>query len=465
MNRHISRTVLLVLSSRGLTRLLSCLALAALLAGPGLSRPAAPVAGASHGGPRGGQGIQGGWAVDDSGNATFYHSLTSQYGYMHDAGAGWVRINFRLGACFQDWTSTRGNCRRDKTALQVYTEVVQQAQSGGLKVMGLLSNESWKGSQTQWTAGNAETRGGTGDNRYVKDFAEKGAGVLAKHFNGQSGRPLIAEWQVWNEPNAWTYRDATGNPAGGTFIYPSNFAWLLKRSHVTIKASGATPAQTVIAGGIFGHDIGGATMTVVEDGTRRRVTKFGTLAGTSLARPVVVPQPAGKPPAPETAQTCTSSMPSGADYLCQTYDMGIRKAGWQAGAYPLDHVGQHLYVNPGAETTSAKLDSYLQELRNAYAAFEGTDTGKRTHLTEFGWETRPGYATTYVQAKNLETAYTTFRNTTYVGRAYWFSVQDIPEGDIYYGLVDGDGEQKCGTQAGQTKCALTSYQSHATYSK
>ena len=30
----------------------------------------------------------------------------------------------------------------------------------------------------------------------------------------------------------------------------------------------------------------------------------------------------------------------------------------------------------------------------------------------------------------------------YVGRAFWFNVQDIPEANLFYGLVDGDGTAK-----------------------
>ena len=64
---------------------------------------------------RGTQGIQGGWAVDDEGNTQFEGSTSATLPLMREAGAGWVRINFRLGACFRDWTmmpwSTRPRSR------------------------------------------------------------------------------------------------------------------------------------------------------------------------------------------------------------------------------------------------------------------------------------------------------------------------------------------------------------------
>jgi hypothetical protein len=215
---------------------------------------------------QGGQGLQGGWAVDDSGQVVFLHGLLLQYSMIRRAEAGWVRINFRLGRCFSDWTSVGCN---GKTALQVYDQVVQEALDNGFRVLGLLSNESWNGGQPQWTAGNAEVAGGTGDNPYIGAFAEN-AGALARRFKDKVG-----SWEVWNEPNAWTYRDPRGNPAGGTFIYPSNFAWLLKRSHAAIKS--AQPSASVVAGAMFGHDLYGAVMTVVEDGVPRQVIKQGTL--------------------------------------------------------------------------------------------------------------------------------------------------------------------------------------------
>lgn len=446
--------------SRYRGRSLAAILLAVLLSLPG----PAPLAQASHGPAKGSQGLHGGWAVDDGGNVDFYHSLSSQYGTMHTAGAGWVRVNFRLGACFEDWA--RPGCN-GKTAVQVYAEVVARAQANGLLVLGLLSNESWKGSQFQWTANNAETTRGSGDNAYVLGFAEQAAGVLADHFKGK-----IAQWEVWNEPNAWTYLDASGTPRGGTFVYPSNFAWLLKRSYERIKSS--DPTATVISGGLFGHDIGGAAMMVQDDGVHRRVTKWGVLAGTSLARPAgtsLAPAapaaPAGREQLPEMVErqavTCSSKVPSGADYLCATYDMGIRRAGWKAGFYPLDYVGQHLYIDQGATTSSAKLTTYLADVRNAYGAYEGT--GKQTHLTEFGWETRTGVLPPHVQAQNLETAFQTFKNTSYVGRAYWFMAQDIPEGNLYFGLVASGGENKCSPAAGAMKCTLEAYQKAATYTR
>ena len=48
---------------------------------------------------------QSGWAIDNTGKIGFRHSLSSQFVLMQSAGAGWVRVNFRLGGCFKTWTT------------------------------------------------------------------------------------------------------------------------------------------------------------------------------------------------------------------------------------------------------------------------------------------------------------------------------------------------------------------------
>jgi hypothetical protein len=215
-------------------------------------------------------------------------------------------------------------------------------------------------------------------------------------------------------------------------MYPSNFAWLLKRSYAAIKAVQPGSTSTVVSGGLFGHDVGGATVTIVApSGTRQTITKNGAVTKTD---------PAGVAAAP----TCVSNVPSGADYLCNSYRMGQQKAGWKSGAFPLDAIGQHLYIDQGGLTSASKITTYLQDVRSAYAAFEGTATVKRTQVTEFGWVADPRNTATYPtaadnQAKNVQTAYGTFRSTGFVSRADYFAAQDVPEGNVFYGLVQGDG--------------------------
>ena len=371
---------------------------------------------------QGDHGLQGGWAIDDAGNTDFVHGVRRQLPMMRDAGAGWARINFRLGGCFSDWTRIGCNGR---TALDTYDAVVNAALANNLRVLGLLSNESWPGSQGDWTANNAEVAGGSGDNAYVRAFANGAAGVLAAHFAGR-----VSQWEVWNEPNAWTSLDGQGNPTGGSYLWPSNFAWLLARSYAVIKA--ARPDAVVVSGGVLGHDIGGVSTVRYVNGVPTRVTLRGERRG---ARPAV------RIADGELASSaCREAVTSGAVYLCDTYLMGIARAGWRSSAYPLDAVGQHVYVDQGGTTSQAKLVTYFQDVRDAYARFEGGTTGKPIQVTEIGWTT--SFVSPAVQAGNVAITYDAVRAASYVARGYWFAVQDVPEAGLYYGLVTGDGGTK-----------------------
>jgi hypothetical protein len=379
---------------------------------------AAPAAHAWPG--QGRHGLQGGWAVDDIGHINFIHSLSLQYGFIHQAGAGWVRINFRLGACYSDWTSPSDICpgADAPTALGIYDQVVDKALANNLQVLGLISNESWRGSQAEWMHGNFETHGGNGDNAYIRSFARDAAGVLAEHF-----RDRVSVWEVWNEPNAWTEHPREGVFQGGSFVYPSNFAWILKRSYAEIKRHQPGTSSTVISGGLFGHDMSEGAPPV------------SGIKGASLitGRPI----------------TCANSVASGADYLCLTYAAGIEHAGWQAGQYPLDRIGQHLYIDQGNLSSPARIAQYVDDVRAAYRTYEGTDTPKSIEMTEIGWVADPNApdydAQLERQAANLKIAYDAFSNMPHVSRAYWFSIQDIPEAQLFVGQIDGGNSYSLGT--------------------
>jgi hypothetical protein len=120
--------------------------------------------------------------------------------------------------------------------------------------------------------------------------------------------------------------------------------------------------------------------------------------------------------------------------------MGRGVAGWQSGAYPLDALGLHLYIDQNRTTSRGNLQAYLQDVRAVYLAFEGGGTGKRIEVTEAGWTNV--FVDANVQAANVQTLYATLRSTSYVDRGYWFNVQDIPEAGLYYGLTDTDRRPK-----------------------
>ncbi len=395
---------------------------------------------------QGNQGIQGGWPVDNEGRVMFEKSVVATLPLMQEAGAGWVRINFRLGACFANWTS--GGCN-GKTALATYDQVVDAARAYGLQVLGVLSNEAWVDSQAQWVANNAEQAGGNGDNDYLRAFSRQAALPLAQHFHGR-----VVAWEVWNEPNAWEYSDGQGGYWGGTFIYPSNFAWLLRHVYEDAHQAGLGDVQ-FISGGLFGHDIGGLVVPVRTATGVRFVRKQGTYR----PREPLPLAPGEAPAAPGAAAAPAGE--SGADYLRATYYQGRLRAGWEQlkaahQSYPLDGIGQHLYIDQGRLTTHENVRLYVDHVRNAYAAYEGASTPKRIHMTEFGWET--SHVSEAVQAANVKTAYEAFRLSGYVIRAYLNAIMDVPEAGLYYGLTYLDG-------AGNVvkKLSFAAYQEAATY--
>jgi hypothetical protein len=367
---------------------------------------------------QGNQGLQDGWAVGDQGQIAGGQLLADELVLIQQAGAGWVRVNFRLGQCFVDWTSTGCN---GQSAMQTYDQVLAAVQTRNLKLLGLLSSEAWHGQQSDWSANNAEnSAGANGSNAYIQAFAQNAAAVLAAHYDGVHG-PLVGQWEVWNEPNAWFSNPSPGVYTGSSFMYPSNFAQLLVQTNAAIKR--ANPNAIVISGGVLGLDPGGT-----HKGARNG---YKAKSGGAM---------------------CSSSVASGADYLCATYSFGWQHASWSKGAAPSDAVGQHLYIAQASTTTSNSVQKYMNDLRKAYVNFGGDPSTKQTHVTEFGWST--GSVSQAVQAQNLQTAYQVFRGTSYVARAYWYRTQDLGVAGDYYGLADPNGIPKL---------SLSAYQQYATF--
>jgi hypothetical protein len=340
-----------------------------------------------------------GWAIDDHANVDFAFSTLKSFSFMQEAGAGWVRIGFRLGNYYQDWVTPGVN---GLTALQRYDVVVDAALSAGLKVLGLIGNETWPGNQSQWTQNNAEhNETGDGDNVYLLELSQA-ACTLIEYFTFR-----IDTWEIWNEPNAWTDPPSNGVYSGGSFIYPSNFAQLLH--HIYNDAYNPDLGDlTIVSGGLFGHDIGG---------------QFST----------------------------------GAEYLASTYNTGIAHANWNAdlnlwGNYPFDAIGYHLYINQGGPTSASKIRSYFDAIMNVSMENENGDMPKPMVVTEVGWTTKS--VSQAVQAANVQTLYETVRDTPYVTNCFWFTVQDNAGAGKEYGLVDASGNPKS---------ALASYQQYANF--
>lgn len=340
-------------------------------------------------------GLDEGWALYQNGTPLV---SPTQIAITNQAGARYVRINFRLGSA-STWTPA---------LLSAYDQVVNNYLSSGIQVLGLVNQEATHGSnQAAWTANNNEYDGGNGDNAFISGAYVGALRQLVAHFHDR-----VMLWELWNEPNACTTGCGTSNP-GGSFIFPSNFAALLADCYGAIKSY--YPDVTLISGGIF--SLGSSP----------------TLSNT------------------------------GAAYLSNTFTMGTRITGtWQSfmiggGAfpYPLDGIGQHLYVNQGGQTYQGTIASYYTWLHQAPLPFVTPQPDSRslpaTYMTEGAWSTKS--VSQGIQAQNLDVLFQTTKSMGFVPLAIWFELKDNPPGNQYFGLID---------QYGNYKLSYSHYQAQAT---
>ncbi len=323
------------------------------------------------------------------------HSLVTaeQVVSTTQAGARYVRVNFRLGAA-ADWS--------DPALLAAYDTVVNTYLAAGVGVLGLVTAEATHSTQADWTANNAEHAGGAGDNAFLRTTFVQGALTpLLTHFHDR-----VKTWELWNEPNSYSVCTSTGC-SGNSYIYPSNLAALLADAYTAIKdpAPGLGLSDvTLISGGVLGHSNGGVL-------------------------------------------TATNA---GADYLASAISVGSTMGPWMVfmgshgGRYPLDGVGQHLYIDQNLLTTVTDLGAYYGWVRGVGAA----GAAGPTYLTEGAWSTASGGVAQSTQAQNVHLLLEAARRTGYVAQATWFQLQDQPAANLYFGLLGADG---------QPKPAMTSY--------
>jgi hypothetical protein len=326
-------------------------------------------------------GADNGWAVDHDSGALLLSATVAQQ--MSAGETGWIRIEMFLVSGHTNW---------DSTVLGYYDKAVNNARAAGLQVLLLIDGGSWPGGQTAWTNNNGENiPGGNGDNPYVGGFATNAVWPIVQHFHDR-----VKVYEVWNEPNCWNSNPAPGVYTGCTFMYPSNFGWLLARSWEAVHVTHQVNDVTLFSGGVFGHNISGIT----------------------------------------------SYANAGAQYIDDTYSTGTNtqrggsftysKTNYHA--YPLDGIGQHLYLSQGGLVASNTFRQYLDWVRSAYTKYEGVTTPKKTFITEFGWTTTS--VSQAVQDTNLVTAFAALNSASYVQMAIWFQWADNPAGAMYYGVTN-----------------------------
>lgn len=350
-------------------------------------------------------GLQPGWVIDDSApnNGLLFTDASARR--LTEAGAGWMRLNFRLA----------GHASWDATLLGRYDIVVDTARRHGIQIVALVGHEARHGSQADWQANARETGGGSpsadGSNAYMAGLSETAVQLMARY------RGRIRHWELWNEPNAWTVSYGVGGP----FIYPSNFAAYVGHTYSRAREEGISPDVQILTGGIFAHDIGGRDRAHATAG----------------------------------------------DYLPATYRMGRRlgehlaaRPAWNwseilehHGTYPVDALGYHFYLDSGANsgiTDTTSIGQYLDWFRDSYrsTAAEGSGSEKPVFITEFGFQTWPDNdpsaraKTLANQATSMTRAMAQIKARPWVQTAIAFQELDNPAASLYYGMYTTEGTAK-----------------------
>lgn len=322
-------------------------------------------------------GMQDGWAVGDQDEVILSPAMARA---MRDCGSKWVRLHFRL---------TSKHHTFDAELLRLYGESVRNCRDAGMEVLGLFTYESVPGRQEDWIANSFERHKGTGDNAYVRKFAES-FGKVAGAF------PQVAAWEIWNEPNCWTTAEPSdlAKMPGGYYLYPSNFAWMMRRCFEVARALPHRPK--VVSGGLLG----------MENSTDPRIG-------------------------------------SGAAYLAATFAMGRRFASWDStrarfGAFPADGWGLHLYLAPGSVGSVELFSRFYQAFIDETDRLEGAGRRAPIWMTEVGWNTAPGGLSEADQASNAARILQVLASNSRSGPLTWFKLRDEPAPQLWFGVLRED---------------------------
>ena len=330
-----------------------------------------------------------GWTIDNSGNLLLTATKCSQ---LVANGVGWQRIGMRL---------IPGHTNMDSTMLAYYDNVINTARAAGIQVLILVNNESYTGSQSAWNANNHENTGGNGDNPYIDGWITYSVVPVLQHFHDR-----VKVFEIWNEPSTWNTHSGS-TYSGASFVYPSCYSWMLTKAWEEAHETLGYSDVSIVSGGIFGT------------------------TDLSPSDPNYVTENSGAGWLTRVFQQGTSSAVNSFLSCKNTY-----------GVYPADGYGQHLYIDYNTTTTTANVSLYGNTLRNAYTAYD-SNSSHGTWMTEFGWTTAD--VSQSVQAANLTTTLNWCNvgaSSAYVKFASWFSWQDNSTANLYFGLIDVNGNHK-----------------------
>ncbi len=303
------------------------------------------------------------WSGNGPGVYNLQNGLTETYAqHVDQAGLGGLRLGFRID------TQTTW----DQALFDQYDAYLAVAREHGFDVMGIVLYESTTEGQASWNSGYDST----GMSPYVQLFVDTAKTLFARYGD------QIKNWEIWNEPNAWTNSSYATDPtnAGGTYILPLVYSKMLAEVFVQAQSVITSKGLHLVAGGLFAHDIGG-------------------------------------------------SFSPATDYATQVYQQGPWD--WMQAnygrRYPWDAFGYHIYIDQGGATSSAHIQQYLNAIRTLQTQ---QNDASPLWITEFGWQS-PSAVSDAQQAANIDTALTLFEARSDVGRTFVFKVDDYDDWGIF----------------------------------
>lgn len=309
----------------------------------------------------------------------------------------WVRVNFILGP----WSSPGDQTLHSgRTWKQAYDQIINAYMAKGIQVYGLIGAEAYTypADTLEQYPGNA-----TNADAWIQNYTTNFVAIVDMF------KDRIRVYESFNEPNNWTNSSTA-------IVHAAWFAKLLQEVYLNVKYYN-------------GHDI---------DPTWQVTLVSGALF--------------------------TFDLNTGGQFINDTYWYGKNTWAWDwthqnAGSYPLDGFGQHIYVEQGSSNVAAvtaAMQNNLDDFWNNIYIYED-DPNKRIWISEFGWET--GVYGEAFQAQNLTTGFGVLQGDWRVRLSLWFTQSDFPAGDwgLYYmgNYLPSDQKQAFATFKALNTCNYT----------